>query len=464
MPRPPQLIFGTLSAFVVFAHGLNAQTCTSPVWNPNMGLPGFQYGAPQGVILFDSGLGVHPLAYGGMSRLKSHTGIFTLLGVGEWRGNDWFSLSGGIPDASQSGADVWTDVSGTSLLVTGNRGHFGTVYGGGVGRWQNGVWSAMGAGITGSAPTGICSVLHDDGTGLAWYVGGDFVTMDGVTCHGIAKWNGASWSALGTGLQGVFPYAYSLASYDEDGPGPKKPALFVVGDFDSAGNTSGKYVARWNGTAWSSVGTGTPFTDSPLHTIVADLDGPGPGREALYVCSREEIAFGTKGLVKKWDGVSWTRLGDGFLGQAYSADAAGLTVTEFNGVRRLVCSGNFTSADGKPANKIAYWTGTRWDPLPEPGVDHKVSLSWIPPGSQFGPSMVVGATQTIGTTPVGWVGEFRCPPCPSDFNNDGFVTGDDFDAFVLAFIAGDIAADFDKNSFVTGDDFDAFVLAFEAGC
>lgn len=54
--------------------------------------------------------------------------------------------------------------------------------------------------------------------------------------------------------------------------------------------------------------------------------------------------------------------------------------------------------------------------------------------------------------------------CPSDFSHDGFVTGDDFDGFVLAFEAGDIIADFDQDGFVTGDDFDGYVLAFEAGC
>jgi len=54
--------------------------------------------------------------------------------------------------------------------------------------------------------------------------------------------------------------------------------------------------------------------------------------------------------------------------------------------------------------------------------------------------------------------------CPSDFNLDGFVSGDDFDAFVLAFERGDPSADFNFDTFVSGDDFDAFVLAFEAGC
>ncbi len=55
--------------------------------------------------------------------------------------------------------------------------------------------------------------------------------------------------------------------------------------------------------------------------------------------------------------------------------------------------------------------------------------------------------------------------CPSDVNNDGFPSGDDFDAFVAAFESGiDPAADFDRNCFVNGDDFDLFVNFFIAGC
>jgi len=56
------------------------------------------------------------------------------------------------------------------------------------------------------------------------------------------------------------------------------------------------------------------------------------------------------------------------------------------------------------------------------------------------------------------------PCCPADFDGDGFLTGDDFDAFVAAFELGDIVSDFDGDGFVTGEDFDAFVAAFEAGC
>ena len=55
-------------------------------------------------------------------------------------------------------------------------------------------------------------------------------------------------------------------------------------------------------------------------------------------------------------------------------------------------------------------------------------------------------------------------PCPADFNQDGFLTFEDFDAVVGAFEAGEAPADFNADGFLTFEDFDAFVSAFEAGC
>lgn len=55
-------------------------------------------------------------------------------------------------------------------------------------------------------------------------------------------------------------------------------------------------------------------------------------------------------------------------------------------------------------------------------------------------------------------------PCPSDFDRNAFVNGEDFDQFIGFFIAGTDEADFNEDTFVTGEDFDEFVIAFEAGC
>jgi hypothetical protein len=56
------------------------------------------------------------------------------------------------------------------------------------------------------------------------------------------------------------------------------------------------------------------------------------------------------------------------------------------------------------------------------------------------------------------------PPCAADFNGDGFVNGDDFDAFAEAFDVGNETADFNIDGFVNADDYDAFAEPFEAGC
>jgi len=76
----------------------------------------------------------------------------------------------------------------------------------------------------------------------------------------------------------------------------------------------------------------------------------------------------------------------------------------------------------------------------------------------------IGQDGTLIVAGIDKLYAYRTPRCPADYDHDGFVTGDDFDAYVADFEAGNIAADFNGDGFVTGDDFDAFVTAFEAGC
>ena len=54
--------------------------------------------------------------------------------------------------------------------------------------------------------------------------------------------------------------------------------------------------------------------------------------------------------------------------------------------------------------------------------------------------------------------------CPADYNDDGFLDGFDYDAFVADFEAGTPAADFNRDGFLDGFDYDDFVTAFELGC
>ena len=60
--------------------------------------------------------------------------------------------------------------------------------------------------------------------------------------------------------------------------------------------------------------------------------------------------------------------------------------------------------------------------------------------------------------------EYQFNPCLADFNLDGYVNGNDYDAFASAFEAGAAAADIDGNTYVNGNDYDLFASHFESGC
>jgi hypothetical protein len=83
------------------------------------------------------------------------------------------------------------------------------------------------------------------------YAGGDFVIAGGVSAIRIARWNGTAWNALGAGitaspLQGV--RALVVAANGD---------VYAGGNFTQAGGVAASNVAQWNGTTWSSLGTGT---------------------------------------------------------------------------------------------------------------------------------------------------------------------------------------------------------------
>ena len=64
-----------------------------------------------------------------------------------------------------------------------------------------------------------------------------------------------------------------------------------------------------------------------------------------------------------------------------------------------------------------------------------------------------------------WSRRITPPPCPADFNGDGFLDFFDYNDFVTAFeIGGALEADFNGDGFVDFFDYDDFVAAFEAGC
>src|SRR5690349_7846424 len=79
------------------------------------------------------------------------------------------------------------------------------------------------------------------------YAAGEFQNANNENF--VAKWNGTAWSELGTGSNGLHANNTILSlALDQSGN------VYAAGGFT---NSSGKYyVAKWNGNTWSEVGTG----------------------------------------------------------------------------------------------------------------------------------------------------------------------------------------------------------------
>lgn len=235
------------------------------------------------------------------------------------------------------------------------------------------------------------SLVFDDGTGTAVYVGGSFTSAGGVPAQHVARWNGVAWSAVANGLPGI---VRCLSVYD-DGSGPKLHAatttphgvwkldgshwthlpnsdtglggiaamavhddgtghgseLYIAGFFDGVGGVLSPSVARWDGTQWSAVGSG--LTGSGFSFQASDLavfDG-GSGPEIYCV----GLLFGG---IAKWDGVSWTYPVSN--GGGINGSASALAVYDDGAGTQLYVTGSFTTAGGVSVNGLARWNGQTW--------------------------------------------------------------------------------------------------------
>ncbi len=164
------------------------------------------------------------------------------------------------------------------------------------------------------------------------YVGGQFTTAGGVTVNNIAKWDGTSWSALGTGTDGVVRTIAVRANN-----------LYVGGTFVNAGGNVVNNIAMWNGTNWSGYGTGTNGT---VNTIIKQ------GDYFLYIGGEFTDVNGVSANhVAQWDGTNWSAMGTGL-------DNTANTLCLYN--TDVLVGGIFANADGNTANNLAIWNGANW--------------------------------------------------------------------------------------------------------
>ncbi len=298
-----------------------------------------------------------------------------------------------------------------------------------------------------SPPDGM---LLDNGLGSAWGLSGDGSTLTGFY-----------WKTGGDAQACAWTEAGGMVALPQD-----------------AGRSARVNGANYDGSVvvgWEERPDGAWQPRAWLNGVKIVLDPGEAFCEANAVSADGSVIVGYT-----WDGVRMIRLSTiwRWNGSSYDTEQIGYlpgTVLNsgfsfFDGVSddgRLAVGTNFYNFTG------AWTDGIVWTPqtglVKDTAFLSSLGLSVMPGQDITGFSAVSGDGTTIaGVVYIGATGEYRSflvhLPCVSDFDGNGFVNGDDFDAFVILFEAGDLGADIDGNTFVNGDDFDYFVQHFEAGC
>ncbi len=136
--------------------------------------------------------------------------------------------------------------------------------------------------LRGVADSVVALTVFNDGTGPALYAGGRFITAGGVPANRIAKWNGSAWSALGSGMS-CCGTVLDLTVFD-DGTGP---ALYAGGYFTTAGGAVSRFIAEWSSMRRGAVNAGF----GPVTDVLFVNDSPGDSRRVVTVGISQPVSL-----------------------------------------------------------------------------------------------------------------------------------------------------------------------------
>ena len=270
-------------------------------------------------------------------------GVANTANIAKWDGNNWSSVGGGVNDYVSV-----LYAKGNQLYVGGSFTETGGASAHGIARWDGAQWYPLGEGVSG----GVYAMAFE---GQDLYVGGRFAKAGGKNAANIAKWSGGRWNALGTGTDEA---VYALSFFNSD--------LYAGGRFRKAGGRTTNQIAKWNGAAWSALGNGVGDQGFPRQG--ATVTALAANSAELYVGGFFTEVDGNPRMlgVARWNGTSWSSLGSG-LRDSFEYDEDTETHYVTAGVLALAVSGNdlyaggFISKSGAtPLSNLAKWNGSKW--------------------------------------------------------------------------------------------------------
>jgi len=261
----------------------------------------------------------------------------------------WRSM-GGYPGTNGPVHCSAVDAQG-NLYIGGSFVIAGDVRSHSVAKWDGVKWTSISPPLTNGGT--VFSLAFDSQGNL--YAGGSFRDIGGIAALRIARWNGSQWQALGTGL-GYNGNAWNMVKAIAISP---EGQVYAGGVFASSGSTTVNNIARWDGSNWNALGQGVVDSSPSVNALTFDAAGN------LYATGQFNWAKATNGTslqvysVARWNGSAWSGLGTG-LGANPSLGFASGSALKFDNSGNLIVAGRFSSAGGVTTDHIARWNGTSW--------------------------------------------------------------------------------------------------------
>jgi Domain of unknown function (DUF5122) beta-propeller len=332
----------------VIGHASSAQCSFS--WDPRFGVEGID-GIVYSATTFDDGTGPALYLGGDFAVAETASGA----NVAKRVGSHWIAPGGGIPPTQLAFGQPNPPVTSFAGFDDGNglRLHAARLL---VYRLNGPAWTPITSATSGIHPTGVNALrTFNDGTGNALYAAGHFVRPGG-SFSGVARWNGTNWLQVGGDFTAPLQQAQmnDLVSFTDQSA---QTSLYVAGLFDVAGGVAANSIARWTGAAWAPLGTGVTSvagqtTPGRIYDLHVWNDGLG---DQLYACGTFTHGGGLASLnLVRWSGTTWSSIGS-VVTANYVFSLGSMVV---GGIPTLFVGGsNLQTAGGVPVTGIAAYNG-----------------------------------------------------------------------------------------------------------
>lgn len=265
--------------------------------------------------------------------------------IARWDGRTWSALGSGIDGTMVSALVV---LPNGDLIAAGRFTSAGGAAVNNIARWDGATWSRLSSGVQGDEYPTVYAMTVMPGGNLI--VAGSFTTAGGIPAKNIARWDGASWHALGPGLSaGTVRTLAFMANGD----------LAAGGDFSQLGGVETSGLAVWDGTVWKPI---DPPAGVEFFTIIESIALSPDG--GLLVGGWYSPPSSRESRIKCWDG-EWHDLGAGI-------SKGGVASIHVSPEGDVFAGGTFSGAGGSVAFNIACWNGSEWSAL-DSGTDGSVA-------------------------------------------------------------------------------------------